>query len=308
MARLPVTVFGGTGFLGRRVVRHLADQGFPVRAASRHPGRDSPRAGDGAVEPVQADVTDDRSVAAAVAGAQAVVNTVSLYVERGGVTFRSIHVDAAARVAREAQRAGVATLVHLSGIGADPASRSPYIRSRGEGEQAVGAAFPILIRPSAIVGPDDALLVPVARMLRRVPVFPLFGRGRTRLKPVHVDDVALAIVRAMAGQGGVTYELGGGAVYSYRKLIGLIARHVGRQPLLLPVPFPAWQALALVAERLPRPPIARNQVEVGRQCRRSKPARVLDPGHDAALRRAGPAAGRPVRLTQTGSRSLRIAP
>ncbi|MGF6230585.1 uncharacterized protein YbjT (DUF2867 family) [Inquilinus ginsengisoli] len=266
MARLPVTVFGGTGFLGRRVVRHLADQGFPVRAASRHPGRDPPRAGDRAVEPVQADVTDDRSVAAAVAGAQAVVNAVSLYVERGGVTFRSIHVDAAARVAREAQRAGVATLVHLSGIGADPASRSPYIRSRGEGEQAVGAAFPatILIRPSAIVGPDDALLVPVARMLRRVPVFPLFDRGRTRLQPVHVDDVALAIVRAMAGQGGVTYELGGGAVYSYRKLIGLIARHVGRQPLLLPVPFPAWQALALVAERLPRPPIARNQVEVMR--------------------------------------------
>jgi uncharacterized protein YbjT (DUF2867 family) len=264
MARPLVTVFGGTGFLGRRVVRHLADQGFTVRAASRHPGRDSPRAGDGTVEPIQADATDDRSVAAAIAGARAVVNAVSLYVEQGGATFRAIHVDAAARVAREAQRAGVATLVHLSGIGADPASRSPYIRSRGEGEQAVRAAFPaaILIRPAAMVGPDDAFLAPLARMLRRAPVFPLFGSGRTRLQPGYVEDVAAAIVRTMAGQGGVTYELGGGAVYSYRELIELVARHVGRRPLLLPVPFPAWQALALIAERLPHPPIARTQVEL----------------------------------------------
>lgn len=137
MTRSPITVFGGSGFLGRRVVRHLAAQGFAVRAVSRHPDRDAPPAGSGSVEPVQADVTDDRSVAAAVAGAQAVVNAVSLYVERRGATFRAIHVDAAARIARESQRAGVATLVHLSGIGADPASRSPYIRSRGEGEQAV---------------------------------------------------------------------------------------------------------------------------------------------------------------------------
>ncbi|MGL4967785.1 MAG: complex I NDUFA9 subunit family protein [Inquilinus sp.] len=259
-----VTVFGGTGFLGRRVVRQLAEQGFPVRAASRHPGGDPSRAGDGTVEPVQADVTDDRSVAAAVAGAQAVVNAVSLYVERGGATFRAIHVDAAARIAREAQRAGVATLVHLSGIGADPASRSPYIRSRGEGEQAVRAAFPaaILVRPAAMVGPDDTFLVPLARMLRRAPVFPLFGGGRTRLQPAYVEDVAAAIVRAMAGQGGVTYELGGGAVYRYRELIELVARHVGHRSLLLPVPFPAWQVLALIAEQLPHPPIARNQVEL----------------------------------------------
>ncbi|MGO1077055.1 complex I NDUFA9 subunit family protein [Inquilinus sp. CA228] len=265
MARPVVTVFGGTGFLGRRLVRHLADQGFAVRAASRH-GQAMLPAGEDDVEPVRADVTDDHSVAVAIAGAQAVVNAVSLYVERGGATFRAIHVEAAARVAREAQRAGVETLVHLSGLGADSASRSPYIRSRGQGDQAVRAAFPaaILVRPSAIVGLGDALLGPVARMLRRAPVFPLFGRGRTRLQPVHVEDVAAAIVRAMAGQGGVTYELGGGAVTSYRELIALIARHVGRRPLLLPVPFPVWQALALAAEQLPRPPIARNQVEVMR--------------------------------------------
>jgi NADH dehydrogenase len=158
----------------------------------------------------------------------------------------------------------VTTLVHLSGIGADPASLSPYIRSRGEGERVVRAAFPaaILVRPAAIIGPDDALLAPLARMLRRAPVFPLFGRGRTRLQPAYVEDVAAAIVRTMAGQGGTTYELGGGAVYRYRELVELVTRHIGRRPLLLPVPVPAWQAMAFVAEQLPRPPIARNQVEL----------------------------------------------
>lgn len=268
MARPVVTVFGGTGFLGRRLVRLLADQGFAVRAASRHPERDRAllSAGGGDVETVRADVADDSSVAAAVAGAQAVINAVSLYVEHAEATFHAIHVEAAARVAEQALRAGVARLVHLSGIGADPVSRSPYIRSRGEGERAVRAAFPgsILIRPSAMIGPDDALLVPVARMLRRVPVFPLFGLGRTRLQPAYVEDVATAIVRAMASDSGVIYELGGGAVTSYRELVELIARHVGRRPLLLPVPFPVWQGLALAAEQLSRPPIARNQVEVMR--------------------------------------------
>lgn len=97
-----------------------------------------------------------------------------------------------------------------------------------------------------------------------MPAFPLFGRGRTRLQPAYVEDVAMAIVGAMASDGGVTYELGGGAVTSYRELVELIARHVGRRPLLLPVPFQAWQVLALIAEQLPRPPIARNQVEVMR--------------------------------------------
>ncbi|WP_342234950.1 complex I NDUFA9 subunit family protein [Inquilinus sp. OTU3971] len=309
MARRPVTVFGGTGFLGRRVVRHLADQGFPVRAASRHPCRASPRADDGTVEPVQANVADDHSVAAAVAGAGAVVNAVSLYVERGTATFRAIHVDAAARVARQAQRAGVATLVHLSGIGADPASRSPYIRSRGEGEQAVRAAFPkaIMIRPAAMIGPDDAFLVPLARMLRRAPVFPLFGSGRTRLQPAYVEDVAAAIVRAMAGPGGVAYELGGGAVYSYRELVQLVARHVGRRPLLLPVPFPAWQVLALVAEQLPQPPIARNQVEL------MEHDTIADPGMPgfSTLEMTPLSAGQVLPLivrSAEGSRPPRIAP
>jgi uncharacterized protein YbjT (DUF2867 family) len=178
------TVFGGTGFLGRRVVRHLREAGDTVRIASRHPGTVE---GDG-VERIVADVHDERSVEAAVAGADGVVNSVSLYVERGSETFRSVHVEAAARVASAARRAGVKRLVHLSGIGADPTSASPYIRSRGEGEAAVQAAFPgaVIIRPAVMFGPDDGFLTTILRLLRLLPVYPMFGDGRTKLQPVYL--------------------------------------------------------------------------------------------------------------------------
>ena len=157
-----VTVFGGSGFLGRRIVRHLQDADFAVCIASRHPDRDRSlfsRDVSG-IEPFRADVNDDGSVASAVSGAWAVVNAVSLYVEHEQRTFQSVHVEAARRVAMLARRAGVETLVHISGIGADARSASPYIRSRGRGEAAVLDAFPSakLIRPAVMLGPGDAFL------------------------------------------------------------------------------------------------------------------------------------------------------
>ena len=201
MARGKVTVFGGTGFLGRRVVRHLLECELSVRVASRHPERAIALFPDVrlSIESLHADVNDDRSVAAAVAAVEGVVNAVSLYVETGRHTFYSVHLTAAARVARLAREAGVERLIHVSGIGSDAGSASPYIRSREEGERIVREAFPTatLIRPSVMFGRGDAFLTPVARMLRRLPVFPLFGRGQTRLQPVHVEDVAGAIARAM---------------------------------------------------------------------------------------------------------------
>src|SRR5215213_5986448 len=226
-----VAVFGGTGFLGRRVVRHLLGHGFRVRAISRHPERaPSLLAPDGAgAEAVGADVRDEAAVASALAGAAAGVNAVGLYAERGGRdTFRAVHVEAAARIARLARAAGAERLVHVSGIGADPASASGYIRARGEGEAAVREAFPgaILVRPSVMFGPDDRFLTTLARLLRILPVYPLFGRGRTRLQPVHVEDVAEAIARIVAGAPGAghpCYELGGPRVYSYAELLRLIA-------------------------------------------------------------------------------------
>lgn len=259
-----VTVFGGTGFLGRHVVRHLAEHGFKVRVASRHPGRGD----DGRLEAVQADVHDDRSTAAALVGAYGAVNAVSLYVEREGKTFRSVHVEAAARVARLARACGAERLVHVSGVGSDATSDSPYIRSRGEGEQAVLSAFPdaTIVRPAVMFGPDDGVLVPIAELLRRFPVFPLFGGGETKLQPDHVDDIAEAIVRAiLAPQARVTYEFGGPVVYTYKALLETIAHRLGRRPLFVPVPFELWTGAASMAEMLPHPPITRNQVELMRK-------------------------------------------
>ena len=210
-------MLGGTGFLGRRVVRHLLDRGFRVRAAARHPERVPPLFGPNEMgaEAVGADVHDEASVVEALADAYGAVNTVSLYVERGGhETFRAVHVEAAARIARLAREVGVGCLIHVSGIGADPASPSNYIRARGEGEIAVREAFPgaTLVRPSVMFGPDDSFLATLARLLRTLPVYPLFGRGRTRLQPVHVEDVGEAIARILGGAAGsshLCYEFGG---------------------------------------------------------------------------------------------------
>jgi uncharacterized protein YbjT (DUF2867 family) len=185
MAPGKVTVFGGTGFLGQRVVQRLLERDFSVRIAVRHPERIATLFPAIHLDAIQADVTDDRSVAAAVAGVEGVVNAVSLYAERGPQTFHSIHVEAATQVARLARDAGVGCLIHVSGIGADAGSTSPYIRSRGKGEEAVREAFPTatLIRPSVMFGRGDAFLSPIPRMLRRLPVFPYSDRARRSCNP-----------------------------------------------------------------------------------------------------------------------------
>jgi uncharacterized protein YbjT (DUF2867 family) len=209
-----VTVFGGTGFLGRRVVLHLRKRGFFVRIASRHPDRGHRLFGldDLQLQSVAANIHDERSVADAVAGAYGVVNAVSLYVEHGQETFHSVHVESAERVAAQARRTGVERLAHVSGIGSDAASPSLYIRN-GEGELAVRAAFAdaLLIRLAVMFGPDDSFLTTILKLLGRLPIYPMFGRGLTRLQPAFVKDVAEAIATAMKGTEthGITYECAG---------------------------------------------------------------------------------------------------
>ena len=263
-----VTVFGGAGFLGRRIVRHLRDREFPVRIASRHPDRGHSQLGrdDPQLRSVYADIHDERSVADALAGAYAVVNTVSLYVEHGQETFHSVHVESAERVAAQARRAGVKRLVHISGIGADPASQSRYIRTRGEGELVVGAAFADarIIRPAVMFGPDDAFLTTILKLLRRLPIYPMFGRGLMRLQPAYVEDVAEAIVRIIEraeAQPGI-FECGGPRAYSYEEVVGIVAHQAGLAPILIPIPFAVWHALAWASEILPDPILTRNQVEL----------------------------------------------
>jgi NADH dehydrogenase len=263
-----VTAFGGTGFLGRRVVRHLRYRGFPVRIASRHPDRGHGLFGpdDPQLQSVEADVHDERSVADALGGAYGVVNAVSLYVEHGQETFHSVHVDSAQRVAAQARRAGIERLIHISGIGADAASRSRYIRKRGEGELAVRAAFPdaTFFRPAVMFGPDDAFLTTILKLLRQLPVYPMFGRGLTRLQPAYVEDVAEAIGRTMqrAETPSPVFEFGGPRVYSYEELLRAIAHQAGLAPRLIPIPLGIWHALAWASEMLPSPFLTRNQVEL----------------------------------------------
>ena len=266
MADRIVTVFGGTGFLGSRVVSYLLGQSLSARIASRHPDRvPSPSEGT-AHQSILADINDEDAVAAAVTGAYGVVNAVSLYVERGTETFHAVHVEAAKRLARQAQRAGVERFVHVSGIGADVTSGSLYIRNRGEGELAVQAAFAnaIIIRPAVMFGRDDAFLNTLVKLLKRLPAYPMFGRGLTRLQPVYVEDVAEAIARSLqpTAANPVTYELGGPRVYTYEELLTLVADRLSKKPVLLSLPFPMWHSLARIAEMLPGSPLSRSQVEL----------------------------------------------
>src|SRR5215831_14210215 len=238
-----VTVFGGTGFLGRRVVRHLRAHEFSVRIVSRHPDRGHRLFGldDPHLQSIGANIHDERSVADALAGAFGAVNAVSLYVEHGRETFDSVHVESAQRVAAQAHQAGVERVAHVSGIGADSVSQSLYIRKRGEGELAVRASFAdaLLIRPAVMFGPDDAFLTTILKLLRRLPIYPMFGRGLMRLQPAYVEDVAEVIVRVMqrAETPATIFELGGPRVYSYEELLRAVARQAGLAPRLIPVPL-----------------------------------------------------------------------
>jgi uncharacterized protein YbjT (DUF2867 family) len=257
-----VTVFGGTGFVGRRVVRHLCETGTRVRIVSRHrrPGEDP------GIEQIAADAHDQRSVEAAVVGADGVVNAISLYVEHGADTFHSVHVETAAKIARAARQAGIRRFVHVSGIGANVASPSPYIRSRGEGEAAVQTAFPgaVIVRPAVMFAADDAFLTTILRLVRSMPAYPIFGDGRTRLQPVYADDVATAIAQILRQiqKPYPIYELGGPRVYSYEELLRTIARIASLRPVLMRMPFAFWNALAVVTEMVPGVPLTRNQVEL----------------------------------------------
>lgn len=264
-----VTVFGGTGFLGRSVVRCLLRMPqFSVRIASRHPergrqlfGRDDQR-----LQSVQVDLHDEGSIAPAIDGVYGAINAVSLYVEHGRETFHSVHVESARRLAAQAHRAGVKRLIHVSGIGSDAASPSLYIRKRGEGELAVRAVFSeaTLVRPAVMFGPNDAFLTAILKLLRQYPIYPMFGRGLTRLQPAYVDDVAEAITRALlrTETNAITYECAGPRIYTYEELLRTVAHAAGRRPMLIPVPFAAWHVAGWVSELFPKPPITRNQVEL----------------------------------------------
>ncbi len=255
------------------MVRHLLGQSLPVRTASRHPER-VPSPSGGSRASIHTRRHQRRSRGCGSRRRRLWRGECRQPLSR--TRNRDIScpdVKAAERLARQAQRAGVERLVHVSGIGADAASGSPYIRSRGEGELAVQAAFAnaIIVRPAAMFGQDDAFLNTLVTLLKWFPAYPMFGRGLTRLQPVSVEDVAEAIGRCLqpAAANPVTYELGGPRVYTYEELLKAITDRLGRRPTLFSVPFPIWRSLARIAEMLPGSPLSRSQVDLmeGRHCR-----------------------------------------
>lgn len=212
---------------------------------------------------VTADIRDEVGLGAALEGAGGVVNAVSCYVESRDTSFESIHVDGAARLARMARQAGVAQLAQISGIGASHDSPSAYVRARAAGERAVLEHFPkaVILRPSVLFGPGDAFLTTL-QGLTRLPLIPLFGRGQTRLQPLHVDDLARAVGRLFSATPPARrlFELGGPEVLSYREILERVMRAQGLRKPLLPVPFAVWRLLAAMAGCLPNPPLTRDQV------------------------------------------------
>lgn len=263
MSERPVTVFGGTGFLGAALVRELVEAGRPVRLVARRPVRPAWAEAADPLELVTADIRRDDEVATSLEGASAVVNAVSLYVQTRRLSFEAIHVEGAGRLARLARKAGIERLVQVSGIGADSASPSAYVRARGRGEAAVLEALPkaIIVRPSVLFGPQDAFLTRLAG-LTRLPVIPLFGHGETRLQPVHVVDLARAIARLTGTLATPRrlFEFGGSEIMTYRQVLELVLAHLGRERPLLPVPLPVWRLLTVLTGRLPNPPLTRDQV------------------------------------------------
>ncbi len=259
-----VTVFGGSGFLGTALVRSLLAHGLRVRAAVRHPENVHGLTDSASLAAIRVDIRDEAAVEAALDGARAAVNAVGLYVEHGAETFQSVHVDGARIVARCAARGGVQRLVHVSGIGADAASPSPYVRARAAGERVVEEHFPhaSIVRPSVLFGPGDSFLSTVDRITRLSPVYPLFGSGDTRMQPVYVEDVAGAVVRLVADETphATAIELGGPRAYRYREIVEAVLQYRRRRRLLLPIPFAVWTLQAKLLSLVPNPPLTVDQV------------------------------------------------
>jgi len=263
-----VTVFGGSGFVGRHVVRALAKRLYRVRVAVRRPelaGHLQPLGRVGQIHAVQANVRYPASVEAAARDADAVINLVGILFERGAQRFAAVHAAGAEAVARAAAAQG-ARMVHMSAIGADAQSSSAYGRTKAAGEQAVLAAVPgaVIFRPSIQFGPEDDFFNRFAALARVLPALPLIGGGLTRFQPVFVGDVATAVADAVDGKAkaGTIYELGGPEVFTFKELMEYVLATTERKRLLLPLPFALAKLQAQVLQFLPKPPLTPDQVEL----------------------------------------------
>ena len=263
-----VTVFGGSGFVGRHLVRALCKRLYRVRVAVRRPdlaGHLQPLGRVGQVHAVQANVRYPASVEAAVRDADVVINLVGVLFEHGAQRFAAVHAAGAEAIARAAA-AERAQMIHMSAIGADASSTSAYARTKAAGEQAVLAAVPAatIFRPSIQFGPEDDFFNRFAALARLLPALPLIGGGTTRFQPVFVGDVAAAVADAVDGKArpGTIYELGGPEVFTFKELMAYVLATTERKRLLLPLPFALAKLQAQFLQFLPKPPLTPDQVEM----------------------------------------------
>ena len=264
-----VTVFGGSGFIGRTLVKRLAKTGAVIRVPVRNPEHAKllkPMGDVGQITPFRIDIGSDHEVAAAVAGADAVVNLIGILYERGGSRFDAVHGAAPGRIADAAASSGVRHLVHVSALGADPSSPSAYARSKAAGEAALRTALPeaVILRPGIVFGPEDNFFNRFAGLAQLVPALPLIGGGHTKFQPIYVGDVADAIMAALSdpAASGKTYELGGPTVYSFKQLMLLMLAEIQRHCLLVPIPFGLAMIKAAFLELLPVKLLTRDQVRL----------------------------------------------
>jgi NADH dehydrogenase len=263
-----ITVFGGSGFLGRHAIRALAKAGWRIKVANRHPNRGfflRPLGQVGQIGFVKCDVTEPDQIETALQGSQAAVYFPGLLAPRGQ-SFEAVHATGAGYVAEAAARLGIRQLIHISAIGADSESESRYAQTKAEGEARVRAAFltAVILRPSIVFGPEDQFFNKFAAMARMLPALPLIGGGHTRFQPVFVGDVATAIVAALNSPAaqGKTYELGGPTIYSFKELMQIVLRETGRSRLLVPLPFALASIKAFFLQFAPNPLLTPDQVRL----------------------------------------------
>lgn len=260
-----ITVFGGSGFVGRHIVRRLAKAGYRLRVATRRPNEAlflKTAGTPGQIEIVQANIRDAASIEAALTGSDAVVNAVGILFEKGKQKFAALQADGAACIADLAAQNAIEHMVHISAIGADAASASLYAQSKAAGEAAVQAALPQahILRPSIIVGPEDDFFNRFAGLAMLAPALPLIGGGTTKYQPVSVFDVAAAVEACLSGAEAGLYELGGPDVFSFKQLMQLLLSEIARDRLLVPLPFAAAKAIAVLAQFMPKPLLTPDQL------------------------------------------------